>query len=193
MDFIAGFIAGAATLGLWFWIIAAVAFISIMISIEWERFTVATPVAIVAIGLLMWISRFHPLEWLSANAGTLTIWIAVYLTVGIFWGVVKWFFYLMAVRDDLMAYREKEGIEKGTSLNEEQKVNFIRLNRRGLTTIPPRASESKARITFWCIYWPFSMPWTLLDEPVKRFFSFVFNRIVNLLQGMSNRLFKDIA
>lgn len=194
-DFLGGLVLAASALGLWFWVIFTVAFLSIMISVETERFSITTPATVIAVGVLMWFTGFQPIVWMKANGWTLATWVAIYFAVGVIWGVVKWFFYLVRVRDDLVAYRKEKGIPAGDALTEEARDHFIAyfMHGTGSKSIPPKAAQSKARITFWMIYWPFSMPWTLLNEPIKRLFNFLYNRIAGFLQGMSDRLFRDIS
>jgi hypothetical protein len=58
-------------------------------------------------------------------------------------------------------------------------------------SIPPTAAENRARIVAWMTFWPASMTWTLINDPVRRFFAAAYDAIVGLLQGISNRAFRD--
>lgn len=57
----------------------------------------------------------------------------------------------------------------------------------------PRASKNKSRITAWSAFWPFSFVGTLLNDPVRRLFNFLFNQFKALYQKMSDWVFrKDV-
>lgn len=57
----------------------------------------------------------------------------------------------------------------------------------------PRASKNKARITAWASFWPFSFVGTVLNDPVRRLFNFLFDWFKSLYQKMSDQIFsKDV-
>ena len=57
----------------------------------------------------------------------------------------------------------------------------------------PRATKNKSRITAWAAFWPFSFLGTLLNDPVRRLFNFLFDWFKSLYQKMSDRVFaKDV-
>lgn len=188
MDFISDF-------SFAFWAILCVGSLIVMACTEIDDTEAAfgwTTVCFAAtIGLLIWLSEVNAFSWLVANGKTVVYWGAAYLGVGVVWGVAKWFFYLMRVRDKLVEYRAQNDITGAMTL--EQQTAFRRANYISSPSIPPEVKDSKGRVIFWMIYWPFSAPWTLINEPVARFFNFVYNRIAGMLQGMSDRLFKDLA
>lgn len=58
-----------------------------------------------------------------------------------------------------------------------------------LGEFPPRADHNKGRIIFWMSYWPASALWTIINDPITRFYRFLYNRIGKLLEGISNSMF----
>jgi hypothetical protein len=57
----------------------------------------------------------------------------------------------------------------------------------------PRAAKNKYRITAWASFWPFSVVGTLLNDPVRRFFHFLFDQFKALYERVSNFVFrKDV-
>lgn len=54
---------------------------------------------------------------------------------------------------------------------------------------PPQPNDHKARILLWMGYWPFSATWTLINDPLKRFWRFAYQRIIGLLGKMSEAVF----
>ena len=180
-----------AATGIVFWIVAAIGFLTIMVSVDYEAFGFTTLAFVITVALLLWLGHAHPIDWALAHRNEIILAVVAYFVVGIVWGIVKWFFHLMSIRDKLVEYRRNNNI-KSEGLSVEQISDFKSLNRL-YEDIPPKAFKSKHRILFWMAYWPFSMPWTLVNEPVKRFFSFVYRRLAGMLQGMSDRLFKNLV
>jgi hypothetical protein len=56
----------------------------------------------------------------------------------------------------------------------------------------PLALDNKSRILSWMTYWPWSALWTLLNDPVRRLMRRIYYRIKGILQGISDKIFKDI-
>ncbi len=59
-------------------------------------------------------------------------------------------------------------------------------------SIPPRARDNKARIIAWMTYFPASMAWTLVNDPIRHAIEFLYNRVGKLLQSMSDRTFRGV-
>ncbi len=93
----------------------------------------------------------------------------------------KWFSFLMRFRDVLKevdvpgSEHYRDTMYRGNSLRQK-----------------PMAASNKAKITAWMIFWPFSMVGTVLNDPVKRIFTFLFGRFKHLYQKMSDGVFKDV-
>jgi hypothetical protein len=81
----------------------------------------------------------------------------------VLWSFVKWYYYVLT-------WKEK-GAEKGS--------------------LKVSVSNNKGRIIAWTTYWPFSAFWTILDQPVKRFFNMVFKKFENTYNSILNNIYKD--
>ncbi len=183
-------LAALGALGLWFWALAAVVILAAIISVENEKFTVTTPVVVVGIAALIWLSKFDVFGWARHNLGTIATAVAIYLAVGVVYGVIRYMFYVHKIADRLAEFANDYGYNVA-ALTKSQASSFA--NREGLRNFPLKVADSKGRITFWMIYWPFSAPWTLINEPVTRFFNFAYGRIAGLLQGVANRAFRNVT
>lgn len=76
------------------------------------------------------------------------------------------------------------------SLEVEYLNNLLKLN---LTeTIAPVANDHKTEIISWIIYWPFSLLWYLIDDPLKKFGKFLYRNLVSIYDKMSKRMFADL-
>jgi hypothetical protein len=177
--------------GIFFWVVAALAFVVIMVSVEYEAFSFTSGAFIIFGALLVWLSGAHPITWVRENQILLLEIIGAYFVMGIIWGVVKYMFFLKGVQQRLREFRASRDIMG--PLKEKDRVDFIASERYRIKSLPPRVRDSKKQIIFWMTYWPFSMPWTLINEPVKKFFNYVYHKLAGMLQGMSDRLFRDIS
>lgn len=55
----------------------------------------------------------------------------------------------------------------------------------------PVATENKAKITAWMAFWPCSVISTLLNDPIRRLFKYLFNLLKSLYQKMADAVFSD--
>lgn len=132
--------------------------------------------AIILVGVVVcqiWnLTDVKPLTWLSENPAKFAECLAAYALAGVVWGYVKWWFYLSAIKRDYLA--------RGYS------VFSIR-------DFPPKVSDNKYLIITWMMYWPPSLVWTLVHDPVYRFFNTLFHWVSGSFQRISDRMFKDIV
>jgi hypothetical protein len=183
-------------LGIAFWVVAVGVLIALVVSLECEAFSVTTfAVALGGVALLYLGGSSLSEFWatLTSDPARVVNYVLIYLGVGVVWGVTKWFFLLMKIRDKLVWFRNNYSISG--PLSEQQAREFINYSdlRHYGGEIPPRVSDSKSRILAWMAFWPFSMPWTLINDPVKRVFNMLYMSIAGALQGMSNRMFKNLT
>ena len=89
--------------------------------------------------------------------------IASYFIIGIIWSFIKWY---------LLLLRKKETIINCESI--------------------PSAKNYKKDIIVWMSYWPWSMVWTILNDPIKRFFNYVYLKFSTLYQKLADMMFEDI-
>lgn len=58
--------------------------------------------------------------------------------------------------------------------------------------IIPEASKNKSLIVSWIIHWPISLIWTMINDPVRKFVSFMFEKIKGIFQRMSDSIFSSV-
>lgn len=98
--------------------------------------------------------------------------IGMYIGVGVIWSFFKWFFYLTNIKEKLLSKYN----------NDLTKIYEYEI---------PAAADNKSRIITWMSYWPFSALWTLINEPFRKTFKFIYSKIEGIFQAMSDRIFKD--
>lgn len=160
---------------LWFWIVVSIAAIFIIYSLDTEDWggTGAT-VTLIITSVLIWIfggdTMSNIFSYISDNPMRILGFLGIYALAGVAWSFVKWYFYLLGTKERLL----KDG-------NEDIRQYDI-----------PTASDNKGRLIAWMTYWPFSAVWTIINDPIKRFFKFLFGRLENVFQKMSDRMFADV-
>jgi hypothetical protein len=93
-----------------------------------------------------------------------------YIIIGTIWAFIKWYFFVN---------------------NELQKLKGKIFSKYGSIDIP-RASQNKYRILSWMYYWPFSSLWTLINEPLRKSFEFVYSKIGGTFDKISDKIFGDL-
>ena len=123
-----------------------------------------------------------------------------FLAVGVVWSFVKWFSFLIQFREKFREHRDEwysaKGLAVGTELTAEQQKEFDdsfryqSFNGNALNT-KPKATKNKRRIVAWMAYWPFSMVGTIINDPVRRLFKFLFNTFKALYQNIADHVFRN--
>ena len=145
--------------------------------------------------------RFHLSESL--------MWVGAYLAVGIVWSFIKWFSFLIQYRDKyqesraafLAADKPKDGttdVERWREWCSSRGYGYSR--RYGVDTVfygqsilhKPQATENKSRIIAWMSFWPFSLVGTVLNDPVRRLFNWLYSSLKAQYQRMADWALKGI-
>jgi hypothetical protein len=137
------------------------------------------------------------IELIRNHAGETFLFIGAYLVVGIIWSFIKWFSFLMAFRNKYREAKESwlalKGLPFNLVLTADQQEAFFKAiaydtYRGNRMTFKPKATTNKGRIVAWMSFWPFSAIGTIINDPVRRFFSFLFNQFKATYQRMSDRV-----
>lgn len=157
-------------------VIVIAIWLTIATEIEWFGWTTLTVLASVAS-----IQFFHVFDiWLfvKSNIFQTITYIIVYTAIGVVWSFAKWFFFLMNERDKSREWLNNHLKRTDLSYN-KPKINI------------PQASDNKGRIVAWVSYWPFSLIGTILNDPFRKLFNFIFNQFKGLYQRMANNIYKS--
>ncbi len=147
------------------------------------------------------------------GAWTFVVVVGGYLVAGILWSFAKWYLVNRKVYSKLVgernAYTTLKGLpsdyfspEKIAQASQvhlddfgsrlEQVFNQSAKTLPGLVQkIIPQASENKASIVLWMMYWPLSVLWYLLADVLSNFAEWVYDHFGGLFQRVSDRMFKQ--
>ncbi|MBI4142378.1 hypothetical protein HY480_00710 [Candidatus Uhrbacteria bacterium] len=176
-----------------FWILFGFMSLMVLVATEGsESFGLATTTVIAFFVLLAICGDFNVVTAVRRTPLTAGGVCAGYIVAGVLWSMVKWYLFLRERRDD---YNER----KALFLQEHQMEGAVIpdglkgawRNRIGYGHSAPHVRDHKTRIVRWMVYWPWSLLWFCVNDPVRRFFRMLFNRIVGIYERIQRRVWGD--
>ena len=185
--------------GWWFFALCGLAVVLLFLAVEtdspfWAALTLGGYFAALAL-----LGDFNVLDWLQAHPWKALTYAGAFFGIGTVWSVAKWWFYVRERRDD---YNQKKlkfikrhnlGLKVTDAIPEDKLLEYdgwIGSMRIGVAR--PDPSAHKSRIMTWMVYWPWSMLWTLINDPIKKLFKAIYARIEGVYERISDRLFGDV-
>lgn len=181
-----------------FWILVGIVSLLLIAAVEYEKPGWATFSLIVTFTLLWLLGDVNIVALALSNPLLAAGVVAGYFVVGAMWSVGKWWFF---VRRSLETYHEA----RAEFLRRNGIVSFYAsdpipeglrgkwqkwLNGRTLESFKPHIKDNKGRILTWMVYWPWSMFWTILNDPVKRMFKFIYRQLRAVYQRITDSAFR---
>lgn len=175
---------------------------------EVEHFGWATFSLIVTVALAQFFHLVDLLTFVRENTATFLGYVGLYVVCAIPWSFIKWFSFLRNYRDQFREYKGKFLTSRDIPVTANvpadlmpdfqrwlsQNYNYHRgdVNLVGLQELQrPRARNNKQRIVSWMAFWPFSLVGTLLNDPVRRLFTWLFTAFSSLYQRMADYVFRN--
>jgi len=185
---IGAFFASSTVLIITFAIIA----IAMMVLLEFEREGWATMLFSLAIGLLIWTFKMSLLALVTTNPLATIGFIIFYVVAGVAWSAKKWNSFTGPIFDKYQTLKE-EFIKQYKEINDKTREAFVsRIKDAGIASrylskdsteeeildaIEPSTKGKKSVIIAWISYWPLSLLASLLNNPFRKFFTFIYNRV----------------
>lgn len=200
----------------WVVAVLVVAVIATFFAVEREWPFGATTALVVA-GLVLHYSGTVNMLGVITDWKQLLAFLGIYFGIGLAWAVIKWKFWVdswaRCERDKIAEARTKFlrllGIS-GQTIPAEHRDLFRqwstgKLPLGKIQEMEPRLTEgvgslvspspgnsmsvqaNKGRLVIWGVYWPFSMVWTLIDDPLRRAYEFTLTVVIGgVLQRFSS-------
>lgn len=164
---------------IWFWVLMSLVCIVLMAVQEnaespgrWSTaWVIATLVALYYCGANESIRQLG--LHIYHNIGETLLYFLLYVVCGVVWSFLKWGF---MVHDQVEIYNKKFD----TYPNYPAKWDA------------PELADYKGDIFNWIFYWPFSMIWFLIHEPIERLFKVIMDNTKKVYEGITNRASKRI-
>lgn len=189
--------------------------IIMIVSLETEKEGVASTFFSLATGVVLW--TYGPELWtlITQNIATTLYFSAGYVILGLIWSFIKWnqkvakIFKLFTrlknkfiaengeiverTKDNIgtrqafyntLGYKFKyaDGSSTISSFDESKSIEEV------IEKITPIGIEHKAKIVSWISYWPLSLIGTLLNDPFRRFFEWIYESVSGVYDKITQRL-----
>lgn len=182
-----------------FWALVLIETALLIVLIEWGKGRWATLSFAVTLLALFFLGNRNAPDYLLQHPLIAVAAMIGYFGLGTLWGTAKWWLY---VRDQRAMYDELrtdfcqefklDGVipERLQPRWLERLQNAARAGRR--IEVRPKARQHKGRILTWMSYWPWSFAWTILNDPVRKAFRFIYHHIHDYLQEISDNAFRGV-
>jgi len=127
--------------------------------------TGATLSVLVVLGVLQWFTSFKVFTYVKENPVQSALALGGYFVIGAVWSVIKWWFAEKA--------RVREAKAEYGSRWREHKTSTARY---------------KSTVLVWIGYWPFSLVWTLLNDPLKRLVHWIYDELLRVYQRITDHV-----
>lgn len=173
-----------------FWIFSVAVIIAMLTCINFQKGAGATVVALATVLAFQFYGGYDIFGYVKHNPLTMLYVIGAYGAAGIVVGVFKWWRY---VRNNLSKYQEAKAEYMADGGNASGWPRYRdQGNYNGIKFIfEPVARRHKAAITMWMTYWPLVLIWTVINDPVRKFFRAVYDRLGGMLESISKNAFKN--
>lgn len=174
-----------------------VAGIVMIVSLENNKEGLATTFFSLSIALLGWTYSSEILAFVSENIASTIYFSIAYVILGLVWSFIRWNEKVKGIFKSFSRLKEKF-VEKNGEITKENRKDFY--NTLGGTfwysdysgkhrfdgdynidkvvkEITPKGIDNKALIVSWISYWPLSLIGTLLNNPFRRFFEWIYESV----------------
>lgn len=188
-----------------FWVILGIALTVLIILLENEKEGWAASLTSVGIAVLIYYYHAEILGYVQENLGQVILFVVGYVVVGVLWSFLKWTSYVKQIVRKYTAVKEKF-ILKYKEIDNSNYQDFAQKVKSELNTeymdrehtiekqmaeikrrIIPTPINKKSVIVSWIGYWPLSFIGTLLNDPFRRFFGFVYESVSNFYVYITNK------
>lgn len=171
--------------------------ITMAVLLEFEKEGWATTFFSLGIALLLWNFRTDIWTFISSNPTATIGFSLAYILAGITWSFFKWHSFVKGVFGKIKEVKD-DFIRKHKAITDDNRNEFIgnvqklRLKdadgytfefsskmtmEQVVERVTPIASKKKSIITSWISYWPVSLMATLLNNPFRKFFEWVYDNL----------------
>jgi hypothetical protein len=175
----------------WFWGLLLFAFGSMCYFVNYDKALPST-VVLVLVFLALWLfGDFNILKWIIADPRKFIIYLACYFISGVIWSFIKFYLHLHKFKRLYEKDKENWYIAHPKTTDETEEERFQKYQRSRMHV--PSFSELREKIVLWMTYWPVSLFWTMLDDPIKRLCIVISDSFIDLYQSMYDRILRGIV
>lgn len=176
--------------------------IAIAVLLEFEKEGWATTLFSIGTALTLWAYKAEIWDVVSNNPLPILYFSLAYIATGVAWSLFKWKFYI-GKRTEKFNLAKQKFIDNNGDIKNDWKKWITYLNDTILYSlnigssfyeshkpeeivakIIPKANTKKSLIVSWISYWPMSLGATLLNNPFRRFFEWIYSLIAGIYDKM---------
>lgn len=182
-------------LGIWFWGLVIIEFLLLMWFIAADMEVASIASIIIFLFLLEWLADIPIWLWIKNNPKNLIIGLIIYIVAGTLWSIIKYYFQLSKTRRFIKEQKENwiknDKKYDGEVISLEDYV-IIKAKYDSKVRQDIKFDTSLRKLVFWAMLWPPSMIWTLLDEPIRRFFTWLINDVfIDIYRSIHKKMIDD--
>lgn len=180
--------------GIGFWLTVAFFLLITCIMVESEKEVLSFVSLLLFIGVMFLFSDvtaqefWNKIEWWHWFAG-----IGAYIVLGFLWARIKFHFEVHRIKNKILEVRKL--FEEENKKRDSQKLelrswdSFKKDFRQDCVGYSTEFNKSHTRkILNWAVYWPWSFIGTILNDPVRKFFRYIYdNYLVGAFQNSFRR------
>ncbi len=143
---------------------------------------------IVLIIFACWWFSYDPLVGVTTHWYDLLFYVVAWFAVGAFWSAFR--FWRFAVK---LAGQAREQLEKMRAKFTGQTFTLAEVHLSGYDhPLPPHPRDNKLRVTSWIMFWPQSVFWFVLNDPIRRLAEFIYEQLGEALAWLGRAAFRDV-
>lgn len=189
--------------------VSIVGAIAMMVSLENEEEGWASGIVSFVLALLLWNYGNDIWSFVSTNIATTVYFSLGYIILGMGWSMLKWNEFVKK-KINLFRSRRADYLATNKKFDENDEIHlrglcdFLRnfgfkvwgsdvKNMKDIVVkIIPNGTENKTSIIAWISYWPLSLIATLLNNPFRRLWLYVYNLCSSVYDKISMSHTKDL-
>ena len=189
--------------------VSIVGAIAIMVSLENEEEGWASGIISFVLALLLWNYGKDIWDFVSTNIATTVYFSVGYVILGMGWSMLKWNEFVKK-KINLFKTKRAEYLNQNKKFDEKDEIhlrglcdflrNFgfkvwgsdVKTMKDIVVKIMPNGTDNKGSIIAWISYWPLSLTATLLNNPFRRLWLYVYSLCSGVYDGISMSHAKDL-
>ncbi len=182
--------------GLWFWMLALLFVVLVTAFLDQEVYGFIVVFTILGALIFYFLGRGREIvDYYINNPTSILVHIGLYVVLGALYSVLKWFLFVKNKKNEYL--KEKKEFVEGklkegrceSTIKASWKESFGSFESFAKYLTP---SKNKGKITFWIIYWPFSLLSLILRDLTVEIATFVMNKLGSVYKAVSKGQFSDI-
>lgn len=171
-------------------VLSAVIVIAVIMAVllEFEKEGWATTLFSLGIALSLWAYKSEIWDFISSSPMTTLYFTISYVIAGLIWSLFKWKVYINKRVDLYESLKAEFSSRKEIKSNWKDWIACLNGHMKGFygddyspekvaDVIIPKANEKKSLIVSWISYWPMSLGATLLNNPFRKFFEWIYSMV----------------